>query len=122
MMTTQNEQAGLVVLGSVFLGIWVFGLLFGFGFEHTAAWMSWGLVGFVLAGAGYGIRAAEGVLHVVLLAALGVVTTVVVLTALAHESPSVFAAVCTALGGGLVAAALPAPVTPPGSAETWKEA
>ena len=124
-MASRNEQAGLVVLGSVFLGIWIYGILFGFGYEDTSGWLAWGVVGMVLAGAAYGIRAAEGAMHVALLAALGIVSTVVVLTALANEDPSVFGAVCTALGLGLVAAALPPPrpaVARDSEQAVWKEA
>lgn len=113
-MAASNEQTGLVILGSIFLGVWIFGMLWGFGFQNPTGWMVWGFVGFLLAGAAYGMRATEGAVRIVLLAGLGILSTVLFLSALAMEDPSVFGALCTALGAGLVAAALPDPrPTPP---------
>lgn len=108
-MSSPQEQTGLVILGSIFLGIWIFGILWGFGFENPAGWIVWGFVGLLIAGAGYGVRATEGPVRIALLAGLGILSTVLFLSALASEDPSVFGAVCTALGAGFIAAALPGP-------------
>ncbi len=101
-------------MGSVFLGIWLYGLMFSFDpvdgeTQDVGRWFGWGMVGLVMAAAGYGIRALGGVPQLVSMILLGLLSTLVVMGAVLNENVYIFATLCSGIGAGLIVAAMPPP-------------
>ncbi len=113
-MSSREGQIGLVIVGSVFLGIWLYGMLFSFNPSNAepqdvGRWGGWGLLGMVIAAAGYGTRALEGLTQIISIVVLVMVTTLAVMGALLNANEYILATLCTAIGLSMVLAALPAP-------------
>lgn len=109
-----GSQVGSIVFGGLFIGIWLYIGLFGVpadmdedGTFSPGAWMLWGLVGVVLAGAIYGTRIASGGLRVALYATIGVATGMLVTAFLLNDLEEGIATLVTLVGGGLIVSALP---------------
>lgn len=105
-----GERVASVLIGGIILGIWLYGLLFGFDTDfNVAAWAGWGFMGLLLAGGVYAARGAGETPRLLIIAAIGVVVALVTTGAMIQENYYVWATVATLLGGGLILGAMPAP-------------
>jgi hypothetical protein len=112
---SSSQKVGSYIFGGLFMGIWLYILLFGLpegGEIREGHWLLWGIVGFVLAGAIYGSRLVEGAVRIGLYVAIGVALAMVLMGFLLERVPEGFATLFTFVGAGLVVAALDPPNKP----------
>ncbi len=111
-MAQQQPNFAAYIFGGFFVGVWIYGLLFGFPewFDFSPAqWFFWGLIGIVIAGGLYAARVtAEGV-RVAIVIFVGVALGVLILAAALEQEAHITASFATATGAGLIASALPRP-------------
>jgi hypothetical protein len=107
-----GDKIGLVLFGGIVLGVWIYGLLFGFPEWRdfaVSSWFFWGFLGMILASGIYAARATEETSRLIIISVLGIVITVVILGATLNENLYVFATLATVIGGGMILAAVPVP-------------
>lgn len=109
-----GSQVSSVVFGGLFIGIWLYIGLFDLPNEMDAngdfsygAWLTWGLVGLVLAGAIYGTRIATGGVRVALYATIGIAVGMLITAFVLQDLEEGLATIVTLVGGGLIVSALP---------------
>jgi hypothetical protein len=107
-----GQQAGSIIFGGFFLGLWLYLLLFRTPLTRDldlGQWALFGIVGLALAGGMYGTRVASGttrtVLYVVLGVAIAFLTAAFVLNTLAEGVASLI----TFVGAALIVTTLPLP-------------
>jgi len=107
-----GERVASGLFGGLIVGVWVYGLLFGFPdwseFE-VGRWFTWGFLGLAIAGAIYGTRATDQTVRLVMVVLMGIILSIVIMGAIFNENEYVFATLATTLGGGLITTALPTP-------------
>jgi hypothetical protein len=109
-----GSQVSSVVFGGLFIGIWLYIGLFDLPSEMDSngdfsygAWLTWGLVGLVLAGAIYGTRIATGPVRVTLYAVIGIAVGMLITAFVLQDLEEGLATIVTLVGGGLIVSALP---------------
>jgi hypothetical protein len=109
-----GSQVSSVVFGGLFIGVWLYIALFSVpnsmdrdGDFSDGAWMMWGLIGLLIAGALYGTRVASGGLRVALYAVIGVAVGMLITAFILEELEEGIATLVTGVGGGLIVTALP---------------
>ena len=109
-----GSQISSVVFGGLFLGVWLYIALFDLPADMDtdndfsyAAWLVWGLIGLVLAGAIYGTRIATGAVRVILYTVIGIVCGMLLTAFILQDLEEGVATFVTGVGGGLIASALP---------------
>ncbi len=110
MATTQ--QAGSIVFGGFFLGVWLYLCLFRTPITDDldlGQWVLLGVVGLALAGGMYATRVASGTARVVLYVILGIAIAFLTAAFVLNRMEEGVAALITFVGAALVVTALPAP-------------
>ena len=109
-----GSQVSSVVFGGLFIGIWLYIALFDLPSEVDSdgdfsygAWLTWGLIGLVLAGAIYGTRIATGGVRVALYATIGIAVGMLITAFVLQDLEEGLATIVTLVGGGLIVSALP---------------
>lgn len=107
-------QRALIVIGGLFIGMWLYVALFDLPADMDTdndfsyvAWLMWGLVGIVIAGAIYGTRIATGYLRVTLYAVIGIAVGMLLMAFILQDLEEGVATFITGVGGGLIVSALP---------------
>ena len=116
-MADNQQNFAALIFGGIFLGAWVYGLLFGFpdpvsGRQvdwQVGKWFFWGLLGMAIAGGLYAARVATDTVRMIIIVAVGVFLGVLILAALLEEEAYVLGTFVTATGAGLIAASIPRP-------------
>lgn len=104
----RSGQVSAYIMGGAILGVWIYGLLWGFDpAMDWGAWFGWGVLGLVIAGALYIVVAVEHWVRLGSLIVIGVVMMLVLLGSIFESDPHMSATFVTALGGGMIAATLP---------------
>lgn len=101
-----------IIFGGLFLGAWIYGLLFAFPeWEDFSApsWFFWGFIGLVIAGGLYAARMASPTVLIIILIVVGISIGMLILAAILEEEAHIFATVVAAAGAGLIAAGIPVP-------------
>lgn len=109
-----GSQVSSVVFGGLFIGIWLYIALFGVPTEmdrdgdfSDGAWVTWGVIGLVIAGAIYGTRVATGAARVTLYAVIGIAVGMLITAFVLQDLEEGIATFVTGVGGGLIVSALP---------------
>lgn len=109
-----GSQVSSVVFGGLFIGVWLYIALFDLpasmdtnnSFSY-GAWLIWGFVGLLLAGALYGTRVASGGVRVALYAVIGITLGMLITAFFFQDLEEGIATLVTLVGGGLIASVLP---------------
>lgn len=107
-----GQQAGSIVFGGFFLGLWLYLLLFRTDLTRgldLGQWALFGVVGLALAGGIYGTRVASGTARIVLYVALGVAIAFLTAAFVLQQLGEGVAALITFVGAALIVSALPVP-------------
>ena len=107
-----TQQAGSIVFGGFFLGVWLYLCLFRTPLTDNldlGQWVLFGVVGLALAGGMYGTRVATGTARVVLYVILGVAIAFLTAAFVLNTLEEGIAALVTFVGAALVVTALPTP-------------
>lgn len=110
-----GQQAGSIVFGGFFLGVWLYLCLFRTPLsDHidVGSWVLLGVVGLALAAAIYGTRIAQGTVRVVLYVVLGIAIAFLTTAFLLQQLDEGIAALITFVGAALIVTALPVPDRP----------
>lgn len=102
-MSEGNRIASLVI-GGLFLGIWLWVVLF-----EIPQWLGWGVLGLALAGTMYAGRLANPMVRTITWVVLGIAVGLLLAAAFLRETPDLLATVLTFAGGALVVSGLPLP-------------
>lgn len=109
-----GSQISSVVFGGIFIGVWLYIALFDLpasmdtnGSFSYGAWLIWGLIGLLLAGAIYGTRVAVGGVRVALYAIIGVTLGMLITAFILQDLEEGIATLITLVGGGLIVSVLP---------------
>lgn len=98
------------IFGGIFLGVWVYGLIFGFPDWHDFnywSWFFWGLLGLVIAGGLYAARVTSEVVRIVIIVFVGLCIGILILAASLEQEAHIIGTFVVATGAGLIASALP---------------
>jgi hypothetical protein len=107
-----SQQAGSIIFGGFFLGVWLYLCLFRTPLSDNIDLGSWVLLGFVglaLAGAIYGTRIATGTTRLVLYVVLGIAIAFLTTAFVLQQLNEGVAALITFVGAALIVTALPVP-------------
>jgi small-conductance mechanosensitive channel len=107
-----GQQAGSIIFGGFFLGLWLYLLLFRTPLTHDldlGQWALFGIVGLALAGGMYGTRIAQGTTRIILYVALGVAIAFLTAAFVLQQLGEGVAALITFVGAALIVSALPVP-------------
>lgn len=107
-----TQQAGSIVFGGFFLGVWLYLCLFATPLTDDldlGQWVLFGVVGLALAGAMYGTRVATGTARVVLYVVLGIAIAFLTAAFVLNTMEEGVAALITFVGAALIVSALPVP-------------
>ncbi|MEK6976397.1 MAG: hypothetical protein AABY18_08660 [Candidatus Thermoplasmatota archaeon] len=109
-----GSQVSSVVFGGLFIGIWLYIALFDLPAEMDSnndfsfgAWVTWGVIGLIIAGAIYGTRIATGAVRVTLYATIGIAVGMLITAFILQDLEEGIATIVTGVGGGLIVSALP---------------
>lgn len=115
-MAQQQPNFAAYLFGGLFLGVWVYGLLFGFqdwfGFSPTQ-WFFWGMIGAIIAGGLYAARVTSEGVRIGIIVFVGLCLGVLILAAALEQEAHIIGSFVVAVGAGLIASALPRPHTHP---------
>lgn len=103
-------RAGSFVLGGLFIGLWLYALIFGVPEWRTfevSYWALWGVVGLVITGGVFGGRVANDHARIAIWTATGIAVGLLAGAAIFQRIAEAFAALLTFLGGALVISAIP---------------
>lgn len=111
-MAQEQPNFAAYIFGGFFVGVWVYGLLFGFpewyAFNPTQ-WFFWGMIGIVIAGGLYAARVTSEGIRVGIIIGVGISLGIMILAASLEQEAHIIATFVTATGAGLIASALPRP-------------
>lgn len=112
--TTSSNQSqpnfAAYIFGGIFLGVWVYGLIFGFpdwNVFNYWSWFFWGLLGLVIAGGLYAARVTSEVVRIVIVVFVGLCIGVLILAASLEQEAHIIGTFVVATGAGLIVSALP---------------
>lgn len=109
-MSQQNISWAPFIFGGIFLGAWLYGILFGFpGWTdfQPGQWVLWGFVGLVIAGGLYAARVTEDWVRIIVIVVVGIALGLLILATFLEEEAHIIGSFLTAAGAGLIVAALP---------------
>jgi hypothetical protein len=109
----ENRSADFTAIffGAVFIGAWLYFLLFENDLHiNEAAWLFWGFVGILLSGAIYAGMVANEIVRIIVIVLIGISSAILFLALVLQQSGEIIAAFVTMLGGGLIVYVLPRPV------------
>ena len=111
-----GSQVASYIFGGLFIGIWLYLLLFGVpaddGYLKSSAWGFWGFIGLILAGSIYGAQVASGAVRIALYVAIGITLAMLLMSLILREVEEGWATALTFVGAGLIVSALPRPNRP----------
>ncbi len=111
-MAEQQPNFAAYIFGGFFVGVWVYGLLFGFPEWNdfsVSQWFFWGFLGVVIAGGLYGARVTSEGVRVAIIVFVGVALGILILAAALEQELHITATFLNIVGAGLIASALPRP-------------
>lgn len=108
-MANSGSQVGSYIFGGLFIGAWLYVLLFDLPGEsiNLGRWGFWGLMGIVLAASIYASRLTEGSVRIALFVGIGIALAMVLMALLMREIEEGWATLLTFLGAGLIVSAMP---------------
>ncbi len=109
-MADQQTNWAALIFGGIFLGAWIYGILFTYPepspFE-IGRWIFWGILGLGIAGGLFAARMANETVRIVIIVLVGVFLGILILAAVLEEDAYIMATFVAGTGAGLIAAALP---------------
>lgn len=109
----ENRSADFTAIffGAVFIGAWLYGLLFGYPFDEfkPQPWVLWGMVGLFLSAAIYAGMVANEIVRIIVIVLIGISSAIIFLALVLEQEAHMLATFVTMLGGGLIVYVLPRP-------------
>ncbi|MFO1534450.1 MAG: hypothetical protein ABR586_02160 [Thermoplasmatota archaeon] len=126
-MEQQNVRASPMIVGGLFIGLWLYLVFFTvreFPRINVALWLFWGLIGFAVAGGLYASRIANATVRIAIWIALGIALRFLAMVLIFNQVGEAFAALFTVVGAGLIITGLPGGWNLPGgpAADHWQDA
>lgn len=126
-MAVENRvlNASGFVVGGLFLGAWLYFLLFAVPSVpvNTAPWLWWGLLGLAISAGLLGARLATVRIRMAIYVGLGIATGLLAMAAVFQRLPESMAAILTIAGGAMIVSSIPGGRNPDGTdpAANWPE-
>lgn len=98
------------IFGGMFLGVWIYGSLFGFGFSdfNPGAWTGWGFLGLVLGGSLFAVKFLDDIRgKIAVYTAIGMLLMILVLAGIFEQRGEMFGMLPTVMGTAMIAASFP---------------
>jgi hypothetical protein len=125
-MEHQTLRASPMVVGGLFLGLWLYLVFFHvreFPPIDVALWLFWGVLGLAVAGGLYASRVANSTARIVIWIVLGIALGFLTMVLIFNQVGEAFAALFTVAGAGLIVTGLPGGWTFTNARdEQWQEA
>lgn len=109
-MEQHNLRASPMVVGGLFLGLWLYLVFFHvreFPPINVALWLFWGALGLAVAGGLYASRIANSTARIVIWILLGIALGFLTMVLIFNQVGEAFAALFTVAGAGLIVTGLP---------------
>ena len=123
-MTQQRISWAPFIFGGIFVGAWLYGLLFGFpgwGDFSIWQWLLWGFLGLVIAGGIYAALITHEWVRIALVTTVGLAIGLLIMAIIMEEEVHIIATFLNTLGAGLIAAGLPRPGDEDTTGQEWVE-
>jgi hypothetical protein len=109
---TQPNRQGTAayITGGIFLGVWAYGILFGFPDWDSFSfgrWFFWGFLGFLIAGGLYAARITTEGVRIGIVIFVGICLGMLLFASMLEAEAHIIASFLVSIGAGLIASALP---------------